>query len=840
MAYQSKNHRKFLATSLTAAMVATAVAPAASFAASFPDVQDNNFYAPYVNQLADAGIIEGMPNGEFGLREKVTRAQAAKMVSLIRDLDLNAAAASFEDVKQDAWYAKYINALYAEKLVDGVTETEFAPNGTLTRAQFAKLVVDAYGLELQADAKTPFTDVKEGVWYTDYIKTLYANDLINGKTPTTFEPNATIDRADFAKLLVDADLEFGFTLGNPAVTGVSAVSPNTLKLEGTALKNIKASDLSVEGNKVTAVTPSADGKSALITLEGSIAPNTEVTLKATLNGTTKEFTVKFEYKVEKATVNAGLFDDDTKGQKVTFKINSESSAASVDYLKLAGYTVKFVAVDSDGASADIFKDNTTGELKDSLTKGDYEVEVQVTKGGTLVKSERETISVVNLEQVATAVKSVELTNGKGFVMNSKTLVAGETADVTEVISTIAGDDVDATANATVESSNQAAVSVSGKTLTANAAGKATITVTVGNSKSTFDVTVTNSVRKVTKVAPSTSSVKLITGKTTDVSVIVTDQYGDPFNTNENGKNELEEVVPSVLAGSYDLDTNNEGKVTLTLTAGSNAGTGTLYFKDANNNVLGSFNVQVTKVDNVGTSKLELKTLANQSKDNTLDVNNDKDNKVTYALNKYTTEGVYNGSIDLAAGNYSVESLKATVATAAISGTDLTITAKGKGQTDVVLKDSAGAVVGKITITVVDEQITITKVDFKATSTVDYIGETININDVFDIVASDDDEIVKGITLSKSTLHKVRIESDGDLYLDTDGDGQFNNDDVQLATVTAEVATGATGLAVGTFDPVTGISTTASGQKGTIIFKVMEDSSDATTAIASTSVTVNVK
>ncbi|MBT2687389.1 S-layer homology domain-containing protein [Bacillus sp. ISL-47] len=239
MTYQSKHYRKFIASGMTAAMVAAAVAPSAGFAASdFKDVSPDNFYYDYVMALADADIIDGRPDGTFDLGGKITRAEASKMVANILKLDTDSApAADFKDVDQSVWYAEYINALYDEGLIDGKGAGMFDPKGTLTRGEFAKMVVDAYDLSLNPDGpKVNFTDVKESKWYAEYIEILYSHGLITGTTSTTFSPDAQIKRADFAKLLTETDWAVGSTLEKPnegatEVASVRGVNAKTIEVK---------------------------------------------------------------------------------------------------------------------------------------------------------------------------------------------------------------------------------------------------------------------------------------------------------------------------------------------------------------------------------------------------------------------------------------------------------------------------------------------------------------------------------------------------------------------------------------------------------------------------------
>lgn len=234
MSYTSKKS-KFIASTITAAVVASAVAPAAGFAASnFKDVPADSLYADYVNALATAKIIDGRPDGSFDLGGKVTRGEASKMVANILKLDTDKApVADFSDVDQKKWYAPFINALFAEELINGKGAGKFDPNGTLTRGEFAKMVVEAYDLKLnEKGPKANFKDVDGKKWYAEFIEILYSHELVSGTSATTFSPNAEIKRADFAKLLASADWAVGSTLEKPAadkvIESVKAVSDITV------------------------------------------------------------------------------------------------------------------------------------------------------------------------------------------------------------------------------------------------------------------------------------------------------------------------------------------------------------------------------------------------------------------------------------------------------------------------------------------------------------------------------------------------------------------------------------------------------------------------------------
>lgn len=97
---------------------------------------------PAIEALAARGVIDGYDTGKFGPDDTMTRAQFAAVV--VRALGLPLAAAdNFADVPADAWYASYVGAAYTYGIVNGVTATAFNPGGTITRQEAAAMVARA-------------------------------------------------------------------------------------------------------------------------------------------------------------------------------------------------------------------------------------------------------------------------------------------------------------------------------------------------------------------------------------------------------------------------------------------------------------------------------------------------------------------------------------------------------------------------------------------------------------------------------------------------------------------------------------------------------------------------
>ena len=141
----------------------------------------------HIEALAARGVINGKSELLFDPESGVTRAEFCAMAVRALGLQLTGTQSSvFTDVTDADWFAPYVRAAYAFGLVNGVSETEFAPNGSITREQAAVMIARAAGLcgldtslseSGVRDALSVFTDYRQ---VSEYAKNAMAFCLSNG------------------------------------------------------------------------------------------------------------------------------------------------------------------------------------------------------------------------------------------------------------------------------------------------------------------------------------------------------------------------------------------------------------------------------------------------------------------------------------------------------------------------------------------------------------------------------------------------------------------------------------------------------------------------------------
>ncbi|TNJ64358.1 S-layer protein [Paenibacillus hemerocallicola] len=127
---------------------------------------------------------------------------------------------AFKDT-QGHWAEADIGLLASKLLVKGVTDSEFAPDQSITRAEFAALLVRALGLA-QQDGRATFNDVRSTDWYASDVATASKAGLIDGYEDGSFRPNQVISREELAVL---ASRAFDFSSLKSAAGASNALQP---------------------------------------------------------------------------------------------------------------------------------------------------------------------------------------------------------------------------------------------------------------------------------------------------------------------------------------------------------------------------------------------------------------------------------------------------------------------------------------------------------------------------------------------------------------------------------------------------------------------------------------
>jgi len=122
---------------------------------------------------------------------------ASRLLAMLLAVAMFAAVAftvsAFEDVNVEDDCYTAVNTLVSLNVIKGKTETEFAPDDAVTREQMAALMSRLYTtVAIEGGGNyTPFTDLDDP-YYNNVISWCYDAGVINGTTPSTFEPKANI------------------------------------------------------------------------------------------------------------------------------------------------------------------------------------------------------------------------------------------------------------------------------------------------------------------------------------------------------------------------------------------------------------------------------------------------------------------------------------------------------------------------------------------------------------------------------------------------------------------------------------------------------------------------
>ena len=171
----------------------------------------SDFALAFNNAIAEAGNSYISSGNDFGSK-RGDKISSAINVPMNLETEKTEGQKTFKDLKQYAWAEESILKLYNKGIVNGKANNIFAPADFVTRSEAIKMIVLAFG-EVDMSAECNFEDVPKDSWMYPYIATAMSQKIIYGYDDTFAGTNDTITREDFATMILRALKAINKTLG---------------------------------------------------------------------------------------------------------------------------------------------------------------------------------------------------------------------------------------------------------------------------------------------------------------------------------------------------------------------------------------------------------------------------------------------------------------------------------------------------------------------------------------------------------------------------------------------------------------------------------------------------
>jgi len=173
--------KKLLSYALILTLAISLIVPMAAAAAAvtrFPDVAENRWSYPYIELLAEKGIVEGMPDGTFGPTRNVSNAEFITLVvrSTIGELP--------ETPNPKHWAERYINAAFSAGIVLDGELTADAYDNPISRQSMARMMMRALKEPEEQNTERFTSKIKDWAETCEpckpYVAQAYAKGIITG------------------------------------------------------------------------------------------------------------------------------------------------------------------------------------------------------------------------------------------------------------------------------------------------------------------------------------------------------------------------------------------------------------------------------------------------------------------------------------------------------------------------------------------------------------------------------------------------------------------------------------------------------------------------------------
>lgn len=330
--------KRFLAAVLALAMLLMMVPSAFAASDGFDDVP-GHWAEDAINRWSGYGVVNGVGDNQFAPNGTLTRAQAAQVFANLLDLEVQADISRYTDVPEGSWYHTAIAQCVAAGILTGTGGATMDPQSPVTREELFVMFARALNIRPQSSSDVTFGDSGEvSGWAQGYINALADRGFVSGVGGGMLAPGEAINRASVMSLLDKTISDYANTSGTTVgnASGVVLVVADNVSVAGDVdTLVVYGGSASVTGSQVAEATVA--GENASLSVSGSA-----VVERVDVAGTEAVLTLTGSVRAGQVTVSGESAQVSLSGQAQAASVAVEETAAGAGLTVGAGSAVTTV------------------------------------------------------------------------------------------------------------------------------------------------------------------------------------------------------------------------------------------------------------------------------------------------------------------------------------------------------------------------------------------------------------------------------------------------------------------------------------------------------------------
>lgn len=330
--------KRFLAAALALAMLLMMVPSAFAASDGFDDVP-GHWAEDAINRWSGYGVVNGVGDNQFAPNGTLTRAQAAQVFANLLDLEVQADISRYTDVPEGSWYHNAIAQCVAAGILTGTGGSTMDPQSPVTREELFVMFARALNIRPQSSSDVTFGDSGEvSGWAQGYINALADRGFVSGVGGGMLAPGEAINRASVMSLLDKTISDYANTSGTTVgnASGVVLVVADNVSVAGDVdTLVVYGGSASVTGSQVAEATVA--GENASLSVSGSA-----VVERVDVAGTEAVLTLTGSVRAGQVTVSGESAQVSLSGQAQAASVAVEETAAGAGLTVGAGSAVTTV------------------------------------------------------------------------------------------------------------------------------------------------------------------------------------------------------------------------------------------------------------------------------------------------------------------------------------------------------------------------------------------------------------------------------------------------------------------------------------------------------------------